>query len=579
MPATPRPQPAARAGWGEYLPKLVTCLREGYGPATLGRDALAGLTVAVVALPLAMALAIASGASPEQGLVTAVVAGFLISALGGSRYQIGGPTGAFVVIVFDVIARHGYDGLVLATLMAGVLLLLFAAARLGTAIQFIPYPVVTGFTAGIAVVIASSQVKDFFGLSIPDPPGDVLGQWQRYLQEAHSFSWLSLMIGAGALALIVLLRRKAPRLPSFLIAVALAATLVALLDLPVPTIGSRFGALPSFLPAPALPEVTLERLATLFPDALTIALLAGIESLLSAVIADGMTGERHRSNAELIAQGTANIASALFGGLPATGAIARTVTNIESGGRTPLAGIFHALFLLAFLLLFAPLAVYAPLPALASVLLIVAWNMSELQRFRHLLKAPPGDRVVLLLTFALTVLVDLTLAIQVGIVLAALIFMRRMAEVTEIEAHHALFEPEVTGGTTRLLTRDDIPAGVEVFQINGPFFFGVATRLQHILEQVRTPPEVFILRMRRVPLVDATGARSLADFIDKCRRRGTEVILTAVNRQPREVLDRLGFEESGGHLVPDLEAGLALARDLIAARARAAAGQAHASER
>lgn len=408
-----------------WTPKLLTVLRSGYGRDDLRADSVAGLTVAIVALPLAMALGIASGATPEKGIVTAIVAGFLISALGGSRVQIGGPTGAFVVVVAGIVAAHGYQGLVLATLMGGGVLLLAAALRLGNLMRHVPAPVITGFTAGIGLIIATSQVKDFFGLAIPKLPGGAVAQWRAFAAAAGTTDPATLAVAGGCLALILALRRWAPRLPAFLIAIVAASLAVALLHLPVATIGQRFPALDTSFPAPALPAISLARLVALFPSALTIAFLAGIESLLSAAVADGMTGFHHRSNLELLAQGVGNIGSALFGGLPATGAIARTATNIRSGGRTPVAGIIHALLLLGFLLFAGDLMRLAPMPALAAVLMLVAWGMSEAHAFARLHRIPRGDAALLLLTFVLTVTVDLTVAILVGV--GAALLLRRFA--------------------------------------------------------------------------------------------------------------------------------------------------------
>ncbi|MBP6597543.1 MAG: sodium-independent anion transporter, partial [Arenimonas sp.] len=394
-----------------FQPKLLTVLREGYRAQDLRADTVAGLTVAIVALPLAMALAVASGAEPGAGLVTAIIAGFLISALGGSRHQIGGPTGAFIPIVYVIIVTQGYDGLVLATLMAGVILVLAGLLRLGTWMKYLPQPLITGFTAGIAVIIFASQLKDLLGLQTPPLPAELLPKLALMSRHLASFNPWALGMALACAAIIVGARRIAPTAPGFLVAVVLAAVATAALGLPVDTIGGRFGDLPAALPAMALPEISLVRLASLLPAALTIAFLAGIESLLSAVVADGMTGRRHRSNTELIAQGAANVGSALFGGLPATGAIARTATNVRAGGRTPVAGMLHALFLLAFVLWAAGLASYVPMPALAGVLVVVAWNMSEHGHFRHTLRsAPMADRLVLVLTFLLTVFVDLTVA-------------------------------------------------------------------------------------------------------------------------------------------------------------------------
>ena len=403
-----------------FHPKLLTCLRNGYDLPTLRADAVAALTVAIVALPLAMALGIASGATPEQGLITVVVAGLLISLLGGSRLQIGGPTGAFVVIVYDVIEKHGYDGLLLATLMAGGMLIVAGLLRLGTYIRHIPAPVITGFTCGIAIIIASSQVRDLFGLSIEKVPGDFIAKWAAFWDARGSVNFAALALAAAGLGIIIALRRFAPKIPAFLAAVTVASVAAATLSLPVETIGTMFGGIPHSLPAPHMPLMDAHRAIALLPSAFAIAFLAGIESLLSAVVADRMTGNKHRSNTELVAQGVANIASALFGGLPATGAIARTATNIRAGARTPVAGVLHAVFVLVFMLLLAPLAAYVPLAVLGAVLLMVAWAMSERHEAAATLRGPWGGRVVMLTTLVLTVAVDLTAAIILGVILAAL---------------------------------------------------------------------------------------------------------------------------------------------------------------
>lgn len=524
-----------------YTPKLVTVLREGYAPATFWRDAIAGLTVAIVALPLAMALGIASGASPDKGLVTAVVAGFLISALGGSRVQVGGPTGAFVVVIFNVIARHGYDGLLVATLLAGLILIVAGVFRLGRLIKYIPHPVVTGFTAGIAVIIASSQVKDFLGLAIDKVPADFIPKWQAYFAAIASISWPTLGVGAGALAIIIVLRKFAPKLPGFLIAVVVSSVAVALLKLPVDTIGSRFPDIPAGLPMPALPAISLAKINAVLPSAFTIAFLAGIEALLSAVVADGMAGTRHRSNQELIGQGVANLGSALFGGLPATGAIARTATNIRSGARTPVAGIMHAVFLLLFILFGTKLMAFVPMTALAAILFMVAWGMSEYERFIALLRMPNSDRAVLLLTFGLTVLVDLTVAIGVGVTLASLLFMTHMAETVEVDTSG---KQDSDVDSEDVHQRDALPAGVEVFRITGPFFFGVAGELLDTLRRVGQSPKVIILRMRLVPLLDASGVQALGEFIEQAHNAGAQVVLSGVQSQPRSMLERVRL---GGH--------------------------------
>jgi len=541
-----------------YTPKLITALREGYTTRTFRADAIAGLTVAIVALPLAMALGIASGASPDKGLITAVVAGFLISALGGSRVQVGGPTGAFVVVIFNVIAQHGYDGLLIATLLAGLILIAAGAFRLGQMIKFIPHPVVTGFTAGIAVIIASSQVKDFLGLSMAEVPAEFVPKWQAYIGALSSTSWATLGIGAGALAIIIALRKLAPKLPAFLIAIVVSSLAVALFKLPVDTIGSRFPDIPAGLPMPSLPDLSLTKITAVIPSAFTIAFLAGIEALLSAVVADGMAGTRHRSNQELIGQGVANIGSALFGGLPATGAIARTATNIRSGARTPVAGIMHAAFLLLFVLFAMDLMAFVPMAALAAILFMVAWGMSEYERFITFLRMPNSDRAVLLLTFGLTVLVDLTVGIAVGVTLASLLFMARMSEAVEVDSSG---RQDTDLDSEDIHQRDALPQGVEVFRITGPFFFGVAGELLDTLRRVGQSPKVIILRMRLVPLLDASGVQALEEFIKQARIAGAKVVLSGVQPQPRSMLGRvhLGSGSDKVFYAPDFASAQSLA--------------------
>lgn len=544
-----------------FTPKLVTVLRQGYTLADMRADAVAGLTVAIVALPLAMALGIASGASPDKGLITAVVAGFLISALGGSRLQVGGPTGAFVVVIFNVIALHGYDGLVLATLLAGVILLVAGYAGLGRLIRFVPHPVITGFTAGIAVIIASSQVKDFLGLPLGQVPAEFVPQWLAYLGALGRLSLATLAVGLGALGLILGLKKLAPRLPGYLIAVILASAAVGLLGLPVDTVGSRFPDIPAGFPVPSLPQVTLAKIQAVMPSAFTIAFLAGIEALLSAVVADGMAGTRHRPNQELVGQGIANLASGLFGGLPATGAIARTATNIKAGARTPVAGMFHAAFLLLFVLFATDLMAWVPMAALAAILFTVALGMSEYRRFAQLLRMPGSDRAVLLLTFFLTVLVDLTTAIAVGVTLASLLFMMRMSDAVRIEGSSAIqAAPDLDD---ELEQRADLPPGVEVFRIAGPFFFGVAGDLLDTLRNLGQRPRVVILRVRRVPFLDTSGAAAVDQFVREAARGGTRVILSGVQPQAKSVLAAAGLSEASGRVAyaPDYPAALALAAE------------------
>jgi len=553
--------------WHFFIPKLYTVFREGYGIGDLRHDVVAGLTVAIVALPLAMALAVASGVPPERGLYTAIVAGFLISLFGGSRFQIGGPTGAFVVVVFNVVETFGYDGLVQATLMAGGILIFFGLARFGSYIKYIPYPVVTGFTSGIAVIIFSSQIKELFGLDIEAVPSDFVDKWVLYVERFNTIQSQTVAVAGLSLVLIIVLRHFAPKIPAFLFAIIAGAGAVGLLGLEVDTIASRFGGIPHTLPAPVWPTLSLPRMVELLPSAFTIAFLAGVESLLSAVVADGMTGRRHRSNCELVAQGIGNIASVTFGGIPATGAIARTATNIRSGGRSPIAGLMHAVFLLLFILFLAPLASFVPLASLGAVLVVVAWNMSEIDHFKNLLLAPAGDRLVLLITFGLTVFVDLTVAIEVGVVLAAILFMHRMAEAVEVQTKSSLIEDDIDDLTVPFpepyAGMTDLPASIEVYQINGPFFFGAAARLGEILSQISIPPKVFILRMRHVSMIDATGATALNAFINKCRSQQTTVILSNVQPQSRKVIERM-CEAQGEGVVE-------LSNNFKAARSRALA--------
>jgi sulfate permease, SulP family len=538
-----------RQFWQSFTPKLIIVWREGQLAKLWRTDMLAGLTVAIVALPLAMALGIASGASPSQGLITAVIAGFLISLLGGSRVQVGGPTGAFVVIVAGVIAAHGYSGLVLATLLAGVLLIVAGYTGLGKLIRFIPMPVVTGFTSGIAVIIATSQVGDFLGLAAGKAPADFLGKWAAYFAVLGTIHAPTVAVGGATLAIIVLLRRYAPQWPAFLIALVIAALAVVLLHLPVSTVGERFPNMPTGIPAPHWPQMSLALIRHVLPSAFTIAFLAGIEALLSAVVADGMTGYSHRSGQELVAQGVANLASALFGGLPATGAIARTATNIRAGGRTPIAGLFHAMFLLLFLLFAGRLIAYVPMAALAAILLVVAWGMSEFDRFRSLLSTDAGERALLLLTFGLTVLVDLTVAIGVGVTLASLLFMARMSETAGLmPTDQSVDDPA---------QRAALPKGVEVFRFGGPMFFGVAGEMLEVLHRSGLTPKIIVLRMELVPYIDSSGARALESIVRQAHRNGTRVMLCDLRPQPAGFLDKIWSHFAGAERVASFQEALA----------------------
>jgi SulP family sulfate permease len=549
-----------------FVPKSIVCFREGYTREGVWRDVIAGVVVGIVALPLALAFAIASGVPPERGLYTAIIAGFLISALGGSRVQIGGPTGAFVVIVYGIVQQFGYEGLVICTVLAGAILILLGLARMGALIKYIPYPVITGFTAGIAVIIFSSQLKDFFGLKMGAVPAEFAEKWIAYGHALDTLDLTTTLVAAGTLLVLIVWPRISRVIPGPFVAMILATLAVQLFDLPVETIGSRFGGVPSSLPRPQWPDIPWTHMRELISPSLTIALLAAIESLLSAVVADGMIGTRHKSNMELVAQGVANIASPIFGGIPATGAIARTATNIRTGGRTPLAGITHAITLLLILLLLGRWAAMIPLAALAAILVVVAYHMSEWHAFAGLLRAPKSDVAVLLITFALTVFVDLTVAVQVGIVVASLLFMKRMADLTRIEGV-TIADPdnddpdEITQvrKRKRMLGGREIPPGVEIFEVNGPFFFGAADKLKDVMSEIAKPPRVFILRMRNVPAIDATGLHALEQMAKKCRAQETTLILTEIRPEPLAAIERAGkLEEFGGRdaIAETLEAAL-----------------------
>ena len=525
-----------------FTPKLVTTLK-GYTRKDLASDLAAGTIVGIVALPLAIAFAIASGVTPDKGLYTAIIAGFLISALGGSRVQIGGPTGAFVVIVYGIIQQHGIDGLIIATIMAGALLVVMGFARLGAVLKFIPHPVVVGFTSGIAVIIAVGQIKDLLGLQMGDVPADFIEKWAAYAEHIGSLSTTAILISALTLGLIVLWPRVNRRVPAPFIALIITTVVVQVLGLPVETVGSRFGTINASFPRPELPPISIERIGSLVGPAFTIAILAAVESLLSAVVADGMIGGRHRSNMELVAQGIANIASPLFGGIPATGAIARTATNIKSGGRTPIAGITHAVVLLLITLFFGRWAGLIPLAALAAILVVVAYHMSEWRTFKAEFRAPKSDLLVMLSTFGLTVIVDLTVAIQVGMVLAAFLFMRRMAEVTNVSmvTRELVDNGDPYATDPNAVRRREVPEGVEVYEINGPFFFGAAEKFKSTVGQLEQSPRVFVVRMRNVLAMDSTGLHALKDLVRRSRKDGSFVILSDVHTQPLFAMERSGL--------------------------------------
>ena len=518
-----------------FRPKLIDTLKT-YNRKQFTNDLFAGIIVGVVALPLAIAFAIASGVTPEKGLITAVVAGFIIAVLGGSRVQIGGPTGAFIVIVYGIVQMFGVSGLIVATFMAGIMLIIMGLARLGTIIKYIPHPLIIGFTSGIALIIFSSQVKDFLGLSMGTVPADFLEKWKSFFLNISSINMYAVSVAIATILIIILWPKVSKKIPGSVIAILVTTAVVQLFHLPVETIGSRFGVISSSIPALEFPSVDYATFKHLIQPAFTIAMLGAIESLLSAVVADGMIGGNHRSNTELIAQGTANIFSSFFGGIPATGAIARTATNVKNGGRTPVAGVVHAITLLLILLVAGSWAALIPIANLAGILVIVAYNMSEWKNFRSILKGPKGDVLVLLITFFLTVLIDLTVAIEVGIVLAAFLFMRNMIKFSGVSTYTDEIKDE-DFGYDLLENKYKVPKGVEVFEITGPLFFGAAFKFKDALKYLEKHPKALIIRMRHVPLIDATGIQVLQEVNKELKKHLTKIILSEVNS--KQVLKEL----------------------------------------
>jgi sulfate permease, SulP family len=545
----------------QWLPRSIQCLH-GYGPQQLSHDLIAGLTVGLVALPLAMAFAIASGVPPQAGLYTAVVAGFLISALGGSRTQIGGPTGAFVVIVAGIVARFGMDGLALVSLMAGVGLIVMGLTGLGAAVKFIPRAVTIGFTNGIAVLIASTQIKDFFGLKTPPVPSEFLPRMALLAHCAGTIRWQAIAVSAGSLAVILLWPKITKRVPGSIVALLLATAATAAFRLPIETIGSRFGGIPQGLPHFALPRFHSEHILPLLPSAMTVALLAAVESLLSAVVADGMSGDHHNSNVELVAQGVANMASPLFGGIPATGAIARTATNIRSGALTPIAGMVHAGTLLLILLVAAPLARFVPLAALAAVLFVVSYNMSEWREVTSILRLSKTAIAVWVTTFALTVVADLTVAVGVGMGLAALLYIYRVAETTTV----AEVTPEyLEDGQPHILQDKEIPAGVTILRIHGPFLFGCAEKLRDATLDLDALGNVVILRLRNMTALDATGLYAIEQFSTRLQKAGKTLLLCGAREQPAELISRSDLPSHMGseNVLPHVQDALVRAREVL----------------
>ena len=526
----------------DWLPKSVQCLRN-YSLRTVLWDGVAGVTVGLVALPLAMAFAIASGVPPESGLYCAIVAGFLISALGGSSTQIGGPTGAFVVVVFGIVAKYGVDGLFMCTLMAGVLLLILGATGLGTTVKFIPRPVVVGFTNGIAVIIASTQIRDFFGLRADKIPGDFLGRLEVLVENLKSFSPTATVLGCASLALIVLCTRYVKRVPGYIVALFAGTAAVAMLRLPVETIGTRFGGIPSGLPKLEIPEFHIELMRPLISSAVTVAMLGAIESLMSAVVADRMSGDRHNPNVELMAQGVANIVSPMFGGLPATGAIARTATNIRSGAKMPVAGMVHALTLLAIVVLAAPAARFIPLPVLAAILFVVAYNMGDWGEVPELLKLSKMEVATWLITFLMTVFADLTQAVEVGMILAALVFIRKVTTTTTVSQ---VTETYLREGYAHILQHKVIPPYATIFRIHGPFLFGATDKIDEITERLAELPPVVILRLRNMTAIDSTGLQALEKVADTIHSSGRGLILCGAREQPARLMKQAEFEQHVG---------------------------------
>ena len=549
-----------------YTPKLVTVLREGYGLTQLRADAIAGLTVAIVALPLSMAIAIASGATPAQGLYTAIVGGFLVSLLGGSRFQIGGPAGAFIVLVAATVAQHGMEGLILATFLSGLMMASAGFLRLGTFIKFIPFPVTVGFTAGIGVIIFASQIKELFGLTLDHEPGELLEKLPALWEARASLTPAALLVSVATVAIILGLRRWRPHWPGMLIAVGVAALVTALLTLPVQTIGTKFGGIPSTLPAPSLPDLSLEKIMAVLPAAISFTLLGAIESLLSAVVADGMTGRRHRSNCELVAQGAANIGSALFGGIMVTGTIARTATNVRAGAHGPIAGILHSAFVLLFMMVFAPLASAIPLAALAGVLAIVAWNMIEKEEFWMLLRTSSGDALVLLSTFFLVIFRDLTEGILVGFALGAVLFIRRMSEVAQVEARAPLVPEDRADEVAEYDSAAAMGGDVVVYRIKGAFFFGAASTVGVVLDRIADHPRAFVLDFAEVPFLDSSAAHSVDLLAHKLARKGGRLYLSGTGADIRRTLLAVGLREPRAHYAHDIDDAIAAAhRDLAEA--------------
>ena len=555
----------------DFRPRLLHCLRK-YNRKTFIADVMAGIIVGIVALPLAIAFGIASGVTPEKGIITAIVAGFVISVLGGSKVQIGGPTGAFIIIIYGIIQQYGLEGLTIATIMAGVFLILFGLLHLGTIIKYIPYPIVVGFTSGIAVTIFTTQVKDLFGLSISNLPSDFIEKWQCYAANFSTADLWSSIVGIASVAVIMLMPKINKKIPGSLVAIIIMTVLALLLKqyagvTTIETIGDRFS-ISNSLPQADMPHITWETIKSLVSPALTIAILGAIESLLSAAVADGVIGDHHNSNTELVAQGVANLASPIFGGIPATGAIARTMTNINNGGRTPIAGIVHAVVLLLIFLFLMPLAKYIPMACLAGVLVVVSYGMSGWRSFLALMNNPKSDVTVLLITFFLTIIFDLTVAIEVGLIIACLLFMRRMSETTDVKVISDEINPDEEYSSLELgnLEHLTIPKGVEVYEINGPYFFGAGNRFEEIMATFGDRPKVRVIRMRKVPFVDSTGIHNLTNLCLMSKKEGIQIVLSGVTQKVDAQLTKAGFQDIVGteNICSHIDLALARAREIMA---------------
>lgn len=546
-----------------FKPELFNSLKR-YNTRQFGSDLTAGIIVGIVALPMAIAFAIASGVAPEKGIVTAVIAGFIISALGGSKVQIGGPTGAFIIIVSGIVEQYGFNGLIVSTVMAGVILLVMGLAKLGTIIKFVPYPLIVGFTAGIALTIFSTQMKDLFGLDIAHVPSGFIEKWACYASHISTTSLAATILGVLSIVFIAIWQKYITRIPGSLVVIIIATAVVAIFNIPVETIGSRFGSLPQNLPPAKIPDMSFEMIRGLISPAITIAILGAIESLLSAIVADGMIGSKHNSNTELVAQGIANIVTPLFGGIPATGAIARTATNVKNGGRTPIAGMIHALVLLLMMLFLSNLSLLIPMPVLAAVLVVISYNMSGWKSFRSVLKSPRSDSVVMLVTFFLTIIFDLTVAIYSGMILASFLFMRRVSLASNVDIITDEFEYSEEDDPMAI-TKKVVAKGIEVYEVSGPFFFGVANKFRDEFDKISKHTEIIVLRMRNVPIIDATALNMLEQFYFDFQKKGIDVVLSGVNPVPLETMQRAGFIDIIGieNVHPDIDKALERANYIL----------------